>query len=735
MSDSVEAKLIDGQSRTIRQLFTGRKYGLDFYQREYTWTDANVGELVDDLATGFLDSFDASHERPAVAQYDPYFLGPIVTSAHHGTLFIVDGQQRLTTLTLVLVHLHHLTRDDDTVASLSDLVFSQQYGQKTFNINVDERDPVMRAILDEQPFDPSEATESVRNMWHRYNELVEIFPDDLKGDALPYFVDWLLDRVVLVEIATTDQEMALEIFETMNDRGLRLSNTDMLKGFVLARIADPKRIEAANDLWRDRVQALTDLEKNADSEFLKAWLRGKYAVTIRERRKDATSKDFELIGTAFHKWVRDNQSLIGLEGPTTFAHFVNHDFRRMSERYETVLKASQQMRPGFEHVFYNATTGLTLQFLPIMAAVTPDDDADTFRAKTRLVASYLDVFISRRMVNFRNFGYSTIVYSIFLLAKAVRNKDLDSLRDVLADRVAEIEEGFDAVSSFRLTQRNRSHIRYLLGRMTAWLEEQVGPGPGFAAYVDRNLKKPYEVEHIWADKYDRHTDEFPSVQEFSDTRDRIGDLLLLPKDFNASYGAMTYEEKLPHYYGQNLLAASLHPRTYTNNPSFRSLLEETGLPFRPYPNGFRRQEVEERQELYRQIMGRVWSLEVLGLEGGTPSTAAESETRKAFYDVSVADLVEAGFLQVGDELRGTRAGVAYSARIVEDARVGTTDRGVFRTLSGAADALTGKSCNGWTFWSVARSDGYVLLDDLRSRLLNQAPENEGDSPGGDELLH
>ena len=73
----------------------------------------------------------------------------------------------------------------------------------------------------------------------------------------------------MAEIGTTNQDMALEIFETMNDRGMGLSNTDMLKGFLLARIGDPDQIEEANQLWRSRITELSDLDNNADSEFLR----------------------------------------------------------------------------------------------------------------------------------------------------------------------------------------------------------------------------------------------------------------------------------------------------------------------------------------------------------------------------------------------------------------------------------------------------------------------------------
>ncbi|MGH8923850.1 MAG: GmrSD restriction endonuclease domain-containing protein [Acidimicrobiia bacterium] len=727
MADLVDVKLIDGTARTVRELFTGRKYGLDYYQREYTWTESNVTELIDDLATSFLEDYDELDERTKIASYRPYFLGPIVTSSVAGTRYLVDGQQRLTTLTLLLMHLNHLARGIAGAENLAPLVFSQQFGLLTFNINVDEREKVMQAILDASPFDPNGESESVRNIWDRYQNIVELYPDDLKGEALVYFSDWLLERVVLVEIGTTDQDMALEIFETMNDRGLRLSNTDMLKGFLLARIDDPEQIAKANQLWRRRTIELTDIDKNADSEFMKHWLRGKFAENIRERKKDAVPRDFDLIGTAFHKWVRDNRQKVDLVKASDYATFVNRDFNRMGRRYLQLLEASRTVTAGWEHVFYNATTGFTLQYLPIMAAVTPDDDDETFRRKSRLVAGFLDIFVARRMINFRNFGYSTVVYTMFNLAKDVRNRDLDELRDVLADRVADLDESFDGAMTFRLTQRNRSHILYLLARMTAWIEEECRVGIGFGTYVDRSLKKPFEVEHIWANKYERHLDEFDNPHDFSDHRDRFGDLLLLPKDFNASYGALTYLEKLPHYFGQNLLAAPLSPLAYEKNPSFLKFIEETGLPFRPYPEGFTKGDIEERQDLYRQVCEQVWSPEALGLGGGTPSEDTTQQTRQAFYGVSLADLITAGLLSPGEELVGSRSGHEYRATILSDGRI-RIDGGVeFDTLSGAADTLTGKSNNGWEFWRVEGLTGPRELARIREEHLAQRKSNRVDS--------
>lgn len=199
---------------------------------------------------------------------------------------------------------------------------------------------------------------------------------------------------------------------------------------------------------------------------------------------------------------------------------------------------------------------------------------------------------------------------------------------------------------------------------------------------------------------------------------------MLPKDFNASYGAKSYLEKLPHYFGQNLLAASLSPLAYEKNPSFLRFVEETGLPFKPYPEGFTKADIEERQELYRRICEHVWSPEALGLGGGTPSGDTTQQTRQAFYGVSLVDLITAGLLSPGEPITGARSGVEYRATILSDGRIRTESGAEFDTLSGAANTLTGMSNNGWEFWRVDGPTGPRELARIREEYLATNPQDE-----------
>ena len=82
----------------------------------------------------------------------------------------------------------------------------------------------------------------------------DISPDDLRGDALPYFLEWLNEKVILAEITAFSD--ADTIFEIMNDHGLSLTPPDMLKGYLLADITDDdslaRRVTPGSTRWQGR---------------------------------------------------------------------------------------------------------------------------------------------------------------------------------------------------------------------------------------------------------------------------------------------------------------------------------------------------------------------------------------------------------------------------------------------------------------------------------------------------
>lgn len=600
---------IHGKTRSIRELLFNQKYSIDYYQREYKWETKHVQELIDDLSSKFLDFYKPQHGRKKVAQYGHYFLGSIIISLKNGQKYIIDGQQRMTTLTLLLIFLHNLQQeiDAESKVKVDELIYSEQFGKKSFNIDVDERAYFMEILFKGQMPDVAEASESLRNIVARYQDISEYFSEDLQNNTLPYFIDWLIEKVLLVEITTYSDDDAYTIFETMNDRGLSLSPTDMLKGYLLANISDEDKRNPAAKQWKNWITRFQAIGKDDESSFFKSWLRSQYARDIRERKRGAKPGDFDRIGTEFHRWVRDNREFLGLESSNNFFIFINQNMNFFARWYERIRRAALELNPDLEEIYYNANQEFTLQYPVLLAPLEPGEDDELSLKKIKIAASFIDILIVRRIWNYRSMSASTMLYAMFLILRDIRHKCPDEIAEIFVKRIKEDTQPFESGDyPFALHGQNRGRIHLILARITDYIEQQSGMPSRYVEYVAGRGERRCEVEHIWADHYERHTDEFGHPVDFQNVRNRIGALLLLPKSFNQSYGDLPYEEKIPHYHGQNLLAKSLHARCYDRNPGFLRFIQESGLPFEPHQQ-FKKADVEKRQNLYRMIAEHIWN--------------------------------------------------------------------------------------------------------------------------------
>jgi uncharacterized protein with ParB-like and HNH nuclease domain len=606
-------KEIRGDAKSVRALLSGAKYAIDYYQRDYRWETKQVAELLDDLCEKFLETHKPEDERSAVEQYGHYFLGSVIISDKDGRKFIIDGQQRLTSLTLLLIFMYRELTDPEQKSQLSELIFSQRYGQRSFNLDVEERSRCMDALFSGEPFDESDQPESVVNILHRYQDITDEFPIELRGESLPYFADWLIENVHFVEITAFSDADAYTIFETMNDRGLSLTPADMLKGYLLANIGDTDKRNTSSLIWKRRVASLREIGKEEDSDAIKAWLRSQHAKTIRDRSRGAHPQDFDLLGTEFHRWVRDNEEQLGLHTTSDFTAFIDEDFTFYTSWYERVRRAAETLSEPLQHIYYNAQHNFTLQYPVLLSPLSRDDSEEVITRKLRVVSAFLDVLLTRRIWNFRAIDYSTMQYAMFLVMRDIRGKTVEELVSLLTDRLNSDKETFLTNERFYLHGTNGRQIHRLLARMTDFVETQSGQASRYPEYMRRRAQLGYEVEHIWANHPERHTDEFAHPQDFLQSRNLIGGLLLLPKRFNASYGDQTYEVKRDHYFGQNLLAQSLHERAYEHNPGFVRFVRESGLPFRPHSE-FKKGDLEDRQELYRKLAEKIWDPSILQSE-------------------------------------------------------------------------------------------------------------------------
>ena len=575
--------------RTIQQLLQSQSFSIDEFQREYKWEEVNIVQLLTDLLDKFQSCYQEGHATTQVSNYEDYFLGSIIVSKRGNKNYLIDGQQRVTSLTLLLIYLYRAadTKAPSVKQTIAPLIFSDNLGQPSFNLDIAERLPVIKALFDGAPFSPDNQDESIQTMYARYGDIDARDLVGELGNALPHFCYWLMTKVGLIEIATDNDNYAYAIFETMNDRGKPLSPVDMLKAYLLAPVEDAGQRRQANQVWKGQVMDLItwggEHEAERDANAIKAWLRAQHADTIRDRKAGSDNEDWELVGSAFHRWVRDHHVPLGLGSEAQSLDFMTVQFPFFAKAYRLILDASRSYTPGLEAVFYNAHNEFTWQNTVLLASLCVTDDAVTVRRKIAATATYLDIWLMRRTVNYVRVGYSSTAYTIFLLCKEIRRKSLSELVDILGTKLAVDEVSFDGIPSkgrtgidgLVINQFSRRYIYHLLARLTAFTEVGSGKPDLFDKYVDRTLRNPADIEHIWANDYAAHQHEFTTLQEFQSWRDHVGSLLLLPADVNRSLQDKPFSEKVPHYAKQNLLAASLAPGLYQtspNSPHFASRL-------------------------------------------------------------------------------------------------------------------------------------------------------------------
>ena len=608
--------------RTVQQLLQSQSFSIDDYQREYKWEEEHIDELLTDLRDKFLNCYREGDTTPSVSSYEDYFLGSIIVSKRNGQNYLIDGQQRVTSLTLLLIYLYRAAKEKGlgVAGSIAPLIYSDNFGVPSFNLAIPDRLHVIKALFNGEPFTPDANDESVQNMYNRYNNIVVKDLVGELGDALPHFSYWLMTKVGLIEISTDNDNYAYSIFETMNDRGKPLSPVDMLKAYLLAPIEDAQQRHATNQVWKQQVFNLVswggEHDKERDASCIKAWLRAQYADTIRERKAGSDDRDWELIGSLFHRWVRDYKARLNLGSESQNISLIHNDFPFFAKAYQLILDASHNYKPDLEAVFYNAHNEFTWQNTVLLAPLCPTDDMDTVRRKIAVTATYLDIWIMRRVVNYIRVGYSGTSYTMFLLCRDIRRKSLNELVDILTHKLASDDVTFDGspskgrhgIEDLSLNQFSRRYIYHLLARLTAYVEKESGEPDLFDKYVDRTTNNPCDIEHIWPNDYNRYQEVFTSIGDFYNWRNHVASLLLLPADVNRSLQDKAFEEKAPHYAKNNLYAASLTASTYQHKPKFEQFRTKYNLSFSPLDN-FSKEEQIERRKLVGELVHLVWSPE------------------------------------------------------------------------------------------------------------------------------
>ena len=591
--------IIESQVYSLKTLFAER-YSVDFYQREYVWDRKQMEDLIMDLSNAFLKQWDEDHEIKNVSGYDPYFMGEIVLSTKNGEKSaVIDGQQRITSMTLLLIYLYRNYKDLPSFPSqLNSLIYSDYLGVKSFVLDIDQRAECMQSLYEIGEYSaPDNSVPSIVNLVNRYNDIAECWDKNINEDNVSIFTYWLMEKVVFSKVSTNSDEFAYLIFETMNDRGLSLTQVEMLRSYLLANIDPDVRTDAMEKfdrVIRELSQIKLSTKSKAEFEFFRMYFRGHYANDLSQ---GSSKSDFVRIGKEFHRWVNDNAKALGLLKSSDYVAFIDRIiyFAGIYQKIYKMIQARDTIKNLY--LVVNSDYNYTMQPAVIMAAVQYGDSEEIVDEKIKIVSRYLTKVLTYRVWNHIQISQSALESLSYELCKAIRGMDNEQLKKHL-DTDPMKAPALEKIPI--LNQQNRWRFTVMLSLIT----EIVAANSNQPDYMLNHSN--IEVEHVWANHYEDHADEFQDKADFGNTRDTIGDLLVLPKSFNASYNDAPYEVKIEQYYSQNILAQTLNAKKYTNNPGFVEYMKRTGLPFKAY-DSFTKESISERTTLYRRILEENWS--------------------------------------------------------------------------------------------------------------------------------
>lgn len=253
-------KKLDAQEQPLSKIFCDEYvFKIPPYQRPYSWRTEEAGELFDDLIT-FMEAKPGS-----IDEVPPYFLGSIVLikAEESPDSEIVDGQQRLTTLTLLLSAIR-ARANDQLARQLSGLIYESGNDvlgtTDRFRLRLRDRDKdffekyVQRGDGFNQLLNLKDLKSDSQKRLRDNAELFATKLANMSQDELKNLARFIATRCYLVVVATPDLDSAYRIFSVLNTRGLDLSATDILKARIIGKIVDEKK--EYTDKWEDLEEEL-----------------------------------------------------------------------------------------------------------------------------------------------------------------------------------------------------------------------------------------------------------------------------------------------------------------------------------------------------------------------------------------------------------------------------------------------------------------------------------------------
>lgn len=259
------------------------QYVIPVFQRDYSWAEAECEQLLKDILTIANDPSDRGH-----------FIGSVVyvstgdSTAAFTRWLLIDGQQRVTTLTLLLTALRDHIKStgwkggtESPTAKKIEAYFLknvQEEGDREHKLVLRRHDQdTLRALLDGEEL-PEQSSERIKDNYDFFVEYLQgVDPDDVyKGIGRLIVVDVTLDR------GTDDPQM---IFESLNSTGMDLSQSDLIRNFILMRLDEKEQTKFYETYW-SKIEALFRGSEKTFDAFIRDYMALKTEASKQEKAKE-----------------------------------------------------------------------------------------------------------------------------------------------------------------------------------------------------------------------------------------------------------------------------------------------------------------------------------------------------------------------------------------------------------------------------------------------------------------
>lgn len=723
---------METQVRTPQTVFMQpQRLVVPLFQRPYVWNEENQWEpLWEDLTRLAERSLNKPGER-----HQPHFLGAVVLQQASGQVghmqqrTIIDGQQRLTTLQLLLDALHAellAVEAAQPALRLESLVTNAEAfranPEDQFKVWPTNRDrPAFLAVMGaEAPVDygavghaGERMVEAHRFFAGRAREWLRAGGEDevqRRGSVIETVARELL-QLVVIDLAA--DENAQEIFETLNARGAQLTAADLVKNFVFQRLLElgvdvevqyERRWRAFETAFWEREVSVGRIRYPRSSIFLNHWL-------VARTEEEVVARE------VFDRFKRhaDHETESSMDELLEQIHGASRIYRRFIESAGD--PGSEIDRLG---LFAYRTSVLESEVIkPLVLLLLDTSEGQVPQEQLHKALDVLESWMVRRML----VRATTKSYSRFIaeMIHHVREQGLERAGDVIEAMLRrqssdasywpddrEVRGELSQLLAYRRLRRGR--LRMVLEAIEDHLRGWKGGARGLGG--ERAARDKWAIEHImprkWATHWPIDGDAEQSLERDAGVH-RLSNLTLLTGKLNSKVSNGPW-------LGESGKRAALeaHDVLLMN----RDLLKVSR-------DGWTDEQIQRRTDQMVEIVLEIWPVP----EGHVSGFSRTLPRRRR--KVQLSDLLSAGLLQAGAVLRPKRKKHQdREATLLPDGSLEIDGR-VFLSPSDAAKSLTGRPTNGWVFF-LADPRSSTTLRDVRAEYLDTLEADDDDADDGDD---